>query len=261
MKITIHGLDKVREAAKSLREMPKQARFASIVATSRVASTVKKEVVNELYVKVDRPTNIVLNAVMVKPATKANPVAVVWLKNDMLNKRTFGMADLIGHQFTGGKRMTKRLETRLRNANILPPGAYVAPGRGAKLDAHGNMRRGEITQILTQLGALRNETGNTMSDRTFARIKSRGKLVSRGFGDKRRLLRQQYFVGRGKQSKRPIGVWKVEGKGEVVPVMAFIREPTYKKLIDIAKIADRVVARDLGREFDRALREALRSAR
>ena len=48
----------------------------------------------------------------------------------------------------GGARRAKRSEVLLQRAGVLPAGWLTVPGRGARLDAYGNLQRGQLLQIL-----------------------------------------------------------------------------------------------------------------
>lgn len=245
----------LNRAIKAVADLKKQATFAATVAVNRTAKTIKSTLVEEMRSKFDRPTPMVLNSIMLRPATRNKPEAEVWLKNrEIGGKQTRSMAELIGHQFKGGGRTTKRIEMRLYRMGILPQGMFVAPGRGAKLDAYGNLRRGDVTPMLTQLGAFVEPGIRSMSDRTYSRLLKRGTLAASGRGKGRKIRRSEYIVKAG------VGIFKVLGPGRVAPVLVFIREPSYAKRIDFEGIGQRVANENLGVEFNRAFKEAIASS-
>ncbi|MBK8320388.1 MAG: hypothetical protein IPP59_08045 [Betaproteobacteria bacterium] len=249
------GLKQLANAAKSLGGIEKQAKFAATVAITRTASLIKTALVEEMKQKFDRPTPTTLNSIMMKPATKTNPEAVVWLKDrEMGGKQSLSMAQIIGHQFKGGSRNIKRLEMRLSRLGILPAGMYVAPGRGARLDQYGNLHRGDVTAMLTQLGAFVEPGIRSMSDRTHSKLRKKGTLAATGSGRGMRVKRSEYIV------KQPLGIWKVIAKGRVEPVLAFIRKPNYTKRIEWEKVAARVANKNLIPEFNKAFKQAMASS-
>ncbi len=231
----------------------KQAAFASIVAVNRVASRIKTAIIQEMASKFDRPMPITLKSIMVKPANKQKPVATVWLKDGQLDtsKGMYAMRDIIGHEFTGGARLVKRLEIRLQRLGILPAGKYVAPGKAAPLDAYGGIQRGEVTKMLTQLGAWAGEGRQPMSDRMYSRLKKRGQVFKQ--------KRSQYIVKRGRDGSN-IGIWKLISKGNVQCVLAFVRKPTYRKRIDFDGIGRHIVETQLPQEFSKAFEQAMASS-
>ena len=74
----------------------------------------------------------------------------------------------------------------------------------------------------------------------------------------------EYFVVRkGARNLRP-GIWKrVQtsfGKS-VQPIIIFVREPAYRRLLPFFETAQRVTDRDFGKAFDTAMADAIRTAR
>lgn len=262
IKVDISGL---KEAVRFVDEYGKQGRYAAAVALTKTAKRIQSRIVEEMSSRFDRPTSMTLKSIMVSPATKTKLEAKVWLKDREIGGKQFNsMSQIIGHQFTGGERISKRLEMRLRRLGLLPGSMYVAPGRGAGLDSYGNINRGTVTKILSRFGSL---GGAGMSDRSFASLKKKGLLVGRGQGKRgskgfvsRKVLRSEFFVARSKSSK-PLGVWQLIGRGKVVPVLGFISKPNYQRRIDFYNIADKVVDQHFEAEFDKALEGALRTAR
>ena len=143
------------------------------------------------------------------------------------------MAQIIGHQFKGGSRNIKRLEMRLSRLGILPAGMYVAPGRGARLDQYGNMHRGDVTAMLTQLGAFVEPGIRSMSDRTHSKLRKKGTLAATGSGRGMRVKRSEYIV------KQQLGIWK---------------------RIEWEKVAARVANKNLIPEFNKAFKQAMASS-
>ena len=54
-------------------------------------------------------------------------------------------------QVAGGRRSLKSAEKMLAAKNYLPGGMVTVPGAGAKLDAYGNMSRGQLVQLISAL--------------------------------------------------------------------------------------------------------------
>lgn len=259
MKININvmGSAGLARLKNRIQDAPKQAMFAAVVANTRVAGMIREELTATMARVFDRPTPMVLKSVRVKPATKQDPVAIVGLDiRELGGKNIKSMREMIGHHFVGGERIQKRLEMRLQRLGVLPGGRYVAPGRGAPLDAHGNINRGEVGKMLTQMGSY---DVSRMSGKTFERLKKEKKLVGRGKYNGRTVLRSQYFVAKSK-SGRPLGVWKVMGRGDVKPVLAFVAKPTYSKRIDLPAIGRRVIAKHWPQKFRKALADALKNS-
>lgn len=117
----------------------------------------------------DRPTSFTLNSLKVNPAKLGRLEATVEMKNEA--SKSEPATKWLAPEIFGGRRPEKRLERQLRNQGILPYGKYIVPGAGAKLDAHGNMSRGQITKAVSgvngfsQLGYAANATMSERSTR------------------------------------------------------------------------------------------------
>lgn len=245
IKVDIQGLDKTLA---HLAGMQKQVKFAAAVALTRTAQAAKVEVGRLMPSELDRPKPGTTKALRVERATRDNLTAVV-----RLNNRGEGVpsSEFIGHNITGGRRGMKRSELMLRAAGILPDGLYTIPGKEAKLDAYGNMRRGQIVSILSYFRTFGitplNSGRMNMKDKTRARMaKPRG----------------EYYVVPVRDRKAGLypGIWRRAGN-ELQPVLMFVKPGTHKKLVNIHETGERVVRRDFNRNFDQAFAEAMRSAR
>ena len=252
--IRIEGIDK------KLAEMGKQIQFATAVALTRTAKLIADEQMRNMPSELDRPKPATVRAMKYTRATKDNLTATVRFKN-----RSDGgipAEEFIGHNVTGGRRGLKRSEIMLRAAGLLPDGLVTIPGAAAKLDAHGNMSRGQIVSILSffktfgvarysaDLGlrgrdARRTAAGLLNTGRMNRAAKSRGKT--------------DYFVV-SPGSKLPAGIWE-RTKAKAKPVLMFVSPGTHGKFVKFYETGNQVVARDFGRLLNVALAEALRTAR
>lgn len=244
IEVRMDGLEDLRKA---LAEGLSQRRLDAAVATALTRTAVAtKDAMRQMMPRVfDRPTPYTLNSLRVETATAARPVARVWLKDDLAGSGTPATKYLLP-QVQGGGRGTKRLEVALRAAGALPDGWFVTPGDGASLDAYGNVSRGQIVQVLSQLriqlvaGSMRNMSL-----------------------DARRALRAQrraggrFFVVRPGGRLQP-GIYQREFIGRnVTPVFVFVRRAQYRKRFDFYGLARTVVADRLQPEMARALQQQL----
>ena len=146
----------------------------------------------------------------------------------------------------------KRSEIMLRQAGILPDGLYTIPGKEAKLDAYGNMSRGQIVSILSYFRAFGNTKLNStrmnMTDKTRARMAKR---------------RADYFIVpvRARKLKLYPGIWQRTRENTLAPVLMFVKPGQHKKLVKFHQTGERVVQRDFNKNFDRAFADAMRTAR
>lgn len=212
--------------------------FATAKALTKTAQAVQKELKTEMGRVFDRPTRFTLSSLRVKPATKANLTATVHFKD---TPKGTSAGDYLKPQIHGGSRVLKRFELHLQRAGILAPGFYAVPGQGARLNSSGNMSPGQITQILSGVKA-------------HPDIYARSSKAS----GRRNPAPLAYFVSRG--GHLPYGVWQRIGQ-TVVPVLIFVREPTYKVRFKFGDVAQKTAAKHWPIEFRRALRDALATAR
>lgn len=251
IKVEIQGLDK---ALAHLAGMQKQVRFATAVALTRTAQAAKVEIGRLMPTELDRPKPGTTKALRVERATRDSLTAAVRLQN-----RGEGVpsSEFIGHNITGGRRGMKRSEMMLRSAGILPDGLYTIPGKEAKLDAYGNMSRGQIVSILSYFrtfGISVLKDGRLLnSSRMNMTAKTRGRMEKR---------RAEFFVVPVRDRKLGLypGIWRRAGN-ELQAVLMFVKPGTHKKLVKIHETGEKVVRRDFNRNFDQAFAEAVRTAR
>lgn len=231
----------------ALRGQQKQVAFATSVALNRTAKLAKEEGVAEMAKGFDRPTPFTLRSLYMKPATKANLKAMVYVKDQSAGGKSRSLAETLGHEFAGGPRTRKRLEMWLERAGYISSDEFVVPGAAAKLDQYGNMSRGQVQQILSQLRA-----GSDPSSYKSKSTRSKASVAKAG----------GMFWSRG--GKLPRGVWvryNFASGSAVKPVLLVIKSPIYKRRINLNEIARRVIDRDFNREFQKAYAMALRTAK
>lgn len=253
--------------SKQLDRDRRQVRFAMAVALTRTASAVKRAEEDELARELDRPTLYTMRALYMAKATPDNLQATVWLKDDRAtsNAGTPATAYLAPQIEGTSGRNVKRFERALQYAGVMPTGWHAVPGHGARLDAFGNISRGQINQILSQLAV--------EQVRGFNRSTPRGKDRKTQSKRRRAFGRAggQYVAFKAQTGKLSPGVYLAEAQdfgaklglgrsGRLVMVLAFRQGTRYRRRIDWDGVADRVVDERLEAEFERALNEALGSA-
>jgi ribosome biogenesis protein Nip4 len=222
----------------------RQVPFATSKALNETAKLVQSQVVAELKSRLDRPTPFVLKSIFIKYSNKQNLRAEVYLRNTQIGgKNPNSLAEILNQQFSGGTRIRTRLEGALTRAGLISSNEYVAPGAGAKLDAYGNMSRGQIQQLLSQLFASPNpEANRTGSSRSKSSVKRAGRI----------------FWSRG--NHLPRGAW-IEGSGGLRPLLLVVSRPNYRRRIDMEAIAVRVSSKNFDRIFQVEFEKAVRTAR
>lgn len=224
-----------------------QLPFAVSKAVNDTAKEVKKEIVAEMSRVFVAPTQWTLNSLYVKTGNKRNPAAMVWVKN----QSSSGPAPVnwLVPETEGGKRKYKRMEKALQSIGALPPGMMLYPTKFADLDANGNVRAGQVTQILSYLKAF--GTGGFKANMD---AKGRKRMTSRtGYA---------YFVGKPKG--KIAGIWKRvnQASGSMIqPIFYFIPSPTYRPRLDFYGVAKRVYAAKFQDNFRNAMAKAVETAR
>jgi len=235
---------------RQLTELEKtQLPFAAIQATNAVAAQIHyqwRDVAGKVF---DRPTNFTRTAALYKKATKAKPVAEVFIRDEAF--KGVPPAKYLQAQVFGGSRAQKGIEKRLSAAGILPAGLFIVPGKGAKLDASGNIPLSQINAIKSQLQVQYDPTSNESA-------------ASRGRRQKResKARRTDYFaVVTPKGGLKPGVYQRIKtgfGNG-VATIMRFVRQPKYRQRYDILKMAQTIFDRRWRPEYKAQLERAVES--
>lgn len=243
----VQGVDEIAR-----RQVP----FAAALAMTRTGQQVKAALITEMQSSFDRPTPWTLNSLFLQKATKSRLEAQVWVKDFAF--KGIAPTKYLTPEIFGGQRGDKRFERALASKGFASKGKKFVPGAGAKLDQYGNIDRGQVVQALAALGAF-GEQGYkaNMTDKGRARLaKGNAKKGVRGAA---------YFVGRPGGGKLPYGVWQRTSFGNmgsaVKPIMLAIDEPQYEQGFDFFGVSERVASGRLVDEFEKALRDAIQTAR
>lgn len=197
-----------------------------------------------------------LKNIFVKKATKDSPHTQV--RFDQIY-RGEGIDEYMRPHVEGGKRGMKRSEKRLKQ--------FYVPGKGARLDQYGNMRGGQVTQILSQLKRFGDRTGYDMNETAASRQRRSGRSKTTEYFIVRRprgglkpgvYQRVQTGVGFGAKTSRSMAAGAFQkgasvGKFSSVirargvsPVMVFTKgTPGYRAVWPFFKIAQDVVDKKL----------------
>lgn len=217
--------------------------------------------------------------VFVKYAKRDNPRAVVLF--DQIYRR--GLDEYMLPEIHGGARTKKPSEQRL--------GRFYIPGAGAKLDVYGNMRGGQVTQILSRLGRFGDVAGYNMNQTARSKAMRRGAskgteyfMVSSSRGGLKPGVYQRMQSGPGFGAKTakhlPAGSFQrgrtsggyssvIQGRG-VKPVLVFTRgapryRPTWPFFSDaetwISNNCQRIAQQTIAAEIERELAYRARHGR
>lgn len=235
-------------AAKWGAQAQKQVPFATALALNAVANIAKDKLREAMAHVFDRPTPYTLNSLRVERASKTKLTAAVKFKDDA--GKGIPATKYLLPQVEGGRRSAKRLERALTYRGLLPTGWVTVPGQGAKLDAYGNMARGQIVQILSALGAAEMTSGYAMN-RTQASMK------------RKRNAPKFFVVAPGTHPRLLPGVYQRFGfamGSAVKPMLIFVSGAKYAKRLPYLQTVQRAVDQNFEREFDIAMRRAIATA-
>lgn len=242
------------QVQRRLDALGKQATFATAVALTRTAQDLKQEELKTMQRVFDRPTRYTLNSLVVIAARKDKLEASVFIKN------TERHTHYLWPEIDGGRRPMKRFEQLLQQRGLIASSERLVPAAGAKIDAYGNMSRGQIVQIVSQLGAF-NLSGHSANATNSKRSKAKRAAV-------------QYFFARKGEARMGLGAWKRGEKVQhlptgiyartaqgIVPVLIVVKTATYRKLFPFNEVGRRAVHERFEAHFEVEYAKALRTAR
>jgi hypothetical protein len=237
--IEIKVLD-FKKLQQELKNMQKDIPFAMAYTLTQMGQAAKAATAKEIKRVFDRPKKWTVESTYLKPATKNNLRAIIWIKEGSLNS--------LAHHVTGGQRPAKEYEKRLRSIGILRgSNQYTVPSTRLKLDNHGNLSRGKINKILSSVGAQRDSLTNT-TRRSISRNKSQN----------------NYFVVSGqRRSGTPSGIYETKGRGEnrrLLPVLLFVKSARYKTRYRFYEVAEDAAHDAMPKAINKALDSVFRKA-
>lgn len=199
----------------------------------------------------DRPTDWTLNSLYVKPAEKKDwpkPEARTFFKQWAGGKGTTP-DDYLMAEVTGGPRKRKRMEKALIARGIMDKSEYAVPAKGSSLDAFGNLPRGVVMKILSDLQASETFGGHTSNRSRSKRSLAKQKKSSYFFADVDGIR----------------GIWQRQRLSETAagirPILIFVGIAKYRKRFAFFEIAENTVKAHYDRLFTIHFNDALATAR
>ncbi len=239
-----------------------QLPFATALALTRTAQVVAEDIRAEMGVVFDRPTPATLNSLYIQSATKQKLEARVWIKD---GRSVNGKGNVVGREgvwgkgraaskwltpeIYGGPRSHKAIDSMLRRKGILKQDQYIVPGDKAPLDQYGNLSSGLIAKILSGTKGY-TEEGYKANATKSAKSKAKGNA-------------KRFFVmHNSKREPFAIAERTESGRSGLRVVMAFAgRTPRYRKTLNFFEIAERTAQRELPRQFELAMAQAMATRR
>jgi len=279
--VVIKYVSNVRQVIKHVDSLAKQMPFINSLAINTTARQAKAAVIEQIKAKVDRPTSYTLNSIYMKPAEKSqNPIVASIGVKDMQPSKGTAWTDALGHLFTGGTRQQKKSESALvRKGQFQGGKSFLGLGSPEFADQYGNLPKSKIIQLMSYFNSFKeNGYKANKNDKQRKRMaKITGPATKRNPSPYVTINGVMYFISRGKgwfvgQGKgwsggrnQPLGagIWQKKGIGgvDVKPVLTAIRQPNYRKLIDLYAIVKDVVDKNHKQNFADAFNKAMRTAR
>ncbi len=169
------------EFRKLIASYPKTVSRSAEIALDKTARAIRDEVKEEIRRVFEAPTPWTLSSLQITPTKAHNMRASVWFKDPERMHQHYLVPQVIG-----GPRQLKGFE------RVLGRKQYV-PGGAAKIDRYGNVKVGQIWQILSVLKLADLHEGYTAN--ITARSRKRNK-------------KPRDYIYLPKQGRRPAGVWQ-----------------------------------------------------
>jgi hypothetical protein len=240
MQVTVN-VKGMAELERAMREMSER-RVAAAIATAltRSARAIQGGWQIELGQKLDRPTPFTIRSVQVRGATAQALSSTVFVRSDSPGTAP---AEYLTVQEKGGQRRMRKFEAALQAQGSMPRGAVAVPGKHAKLDQYGNLTRGQIVQILAQLGAAFSPG--------YQRVIARGaaKRAATAIKSGRNYVAVLTQVG----GMAP-GVY-LRGARGLLPVLFYAATARYQRRIDLQRTAEQAAPVVVRRELQKSLAE------
>ena len=231
-----------------------QLPFAVMQAVNATAFEIRETWKRTAQRVFDRPTPLTINAVLYQKATRQRLFATVFIR-DEAHKGT-PPAKYLQPQVEGGQRRLKGMERLLQGAQLMPQNRYAVPGKGAPLDAYGNVKAGTVRKILSQ-GRAGLEAGYTSNETEAGRARRLRRQKKRGGGG-------SYFVLQKQRGKLMPGIYEryTSGFGSgVKSIFVFVTTPTYSARYNIYGLAQRQWNTLMPFHFNRELAKALETSK
>ena len=241
--VDVSGMEELQAALRDFSDRRLRAGLAT--ALTRTARALGQEWRSELVAKLDRPTSYTLRSVRTEGAKADKLEALVFIQSDGGKPGATVPAEYLGTQEAGGGRLQRKFERALQSQGSMPAGMFVVPGKHAQLDSFGNISRGQIVQVLAQLGAAYSPGYQRVLSKSAA--KRAATAIKRG----------RSFVAVLEQSGRlGPGVYQVQGDA-LLPVFFYQRRASYRKRLDLMGKAKQMGPQVLTQELRRALSEQM----
>jgi hypothetical protein len=239
--IKIEGLDAARRTVDGFSDR----RFAAAIATAltRTNRHLHQAWRDELAESLDRPTPLTVRAPQRSKDATAQHLEVEVYISDQVRDGGTPPSDYLSTQEQGGDRGLKKFERALIARGSMRAGQRAVPGQYAQLDGYGNVSRGQLVQVLAQLG--------TAFSPGYARVIS-ADAVKRA----RSALRSgnTYIAVPERRGKLRAGIYR-KFAGDLLPVFFFVSTLRYPRRTSLIETARQLASTRFPAELRRSLAE------
>ena len=243
--VSYSGFEEIRRSLEGFSERRLNAAIAT--ALTRTAREIGQGWTAQIGARLDRPTPLTRRAVQVQRAEAAKLQATVGIRDTVA--RGIAPSEYLGTQEQGGTRGLKKFEQALQRQGSMPAGMRVVPGQGARLDSFGNISRGQIVQVISQLGTQFSPGYQRVIGATAAKRQAAAKRAGREY-----VAITQPIGG-----LKP-GVYQRSGK-RLVPIFWYVSTTSYRKRLSLMATAERDASVLLTRHLDQSIAQQIQRLR
>ena len=245
--IRIEGIEAVRAKLGVFSDRRFNAALAT--AMTRTARAIDAEWSSQLEQRFERPTRQTVRASVVSRAQADRLQADVAIRDQVASSTGRAPVEWLATEERGGGRYIKRFEQALAAQGSLPAGWVTVPGPAAKLDAFGNVSRGQIVQVLAQLGAQLSPGYQRVISASAA------KRAAKALATGRQYVAVLPLKSAGTKEGRRPGVY-VRTKTAFEPVFLYVRRVSYRPRLSLMQRGKAIAEQQLGQEFLRAVQDS-----
>jgi len=228
------------------------------MALTATVGAVKDAEVREMKDVFDRPTPWTMGSMYVEGAKADKLIAETGIKDNPFAGRS--PSYYLRWEIYGGSRSLKAFEKRLISAGAMPDDYRAVPGMFARLDNFGNMSKGQLNQIFSQL-RIEQAAG---AKSTLVRISKTDdspkvqKLKQTKINAAYRKAGGQYIAFPNGRGKLLPGIYQVRsfqkfGRTDPKPVLIFVRWADYEAIFDYDYVAMKTVEREFQPQVNQAI--------
>jgi hypothetical protein len=192
------------------------------------------------------------------------------MKDQTAVKQRVATDPLLRHHFFGGARVAKGVELWFREKGLLAAGEFLTLGKHLERDRYGNMGMARWNKMIAQLGLTgggkgynRDASGKRGSKKSQA---AAGTIFWSAGPQAKKMIDlatgiEYGFPGKpGRQNNLPKGVWLRNGTDMHALMVVVSKAPTYRQRFDLQQIATEAVREDFAKNFDAALKLAMKNS-